>query len=340
MAQFMGVRKLPVVMLGEEYPLPNRVSIETTSYCNRVCSFCPISNGGRNFFTSMTDELYVKIIRELWERHWNGNLQLFLLNEPLLDKALLKRAAFARKALPECTMYISTNGDVIDYKGSKTLEYSLKRLKDIFDSGINSVNINIYDSGPAQAERYERIVSAAVHFGLAKYTTHKYRRLSPRSNWIALTDMRPERMSASATDMFYKRSEDDRRDVIAPQTYCARTQRHLVILYDGTVPICCAIDPTSKEMPVVGNINNSSIHDIWNSEMVFKYRYYTQNAQRVLPGCDTCGHKMSYSYFVRLVDAEDEVKHRWDNSLRAYQKSVNDGTYFQPQKLVQLQPSV
>lgn len=316
----------PSIMYGsEEYPLFTRLQIETSAYCNRTCHFCPMSMGRRPKQILMKDALFYKIIKEMYElKQFKANIRLFLLNEPLIDPGLFKKAKLARTALPKCTIYISTNGDAIDFRGKKTLEWSLTKLKAVYDSGINSINLNVYDDGPEQFERYSAIYSEAIRLGIAQPLEHKYRRVpDPKLNWLYLTDMRPNRESANIVDFFYSRTEEDRPESV-PDAYCARTQRHLVVLYDGRVPICCTLDPTGKDVVWAGDLNTQKMLEVWNSEIFFKYRYFTQFGSRRLPECDSCNDRMAYAWAVRHVDAPIEVKQHWANSLRSYetQKAV------------------
>lgn len=334
----LSLHKQPPVLYGsgEQYPLFNRISIETSSNCNRRCGFCPISKGRRDFTTRMTDELYFSIIRQLYEAQWDGVIQLFLLNEPFIDPDFKRKCRLARQALPECTIYASTNADVVDFRGSKTVDYSIDKLMGFYEAGVTTINLNIYDSGEEQAKRYNQIVDTMLSRGLVQLNKHKYSKVNPRRRWITLTDMRLERLTASSVDMFYEKTDVDRVGVKAKDAYCARTQRHLVVRYDGIVPLCCATDPTSEEVPIIGDLNRQTILDVWNSEMFFKYRYYTQQGKRVLPACDSCNHRMAYSYFVRLVNASKQVKERWARGLEAYQQAGDQ----QPPALINISKTV
>ena len=153
-------------------------------------------------------------------------------------------------------------------------------------------------------------------------TTHKYNAKPRDTKWVALTDMRKERLTSRTVDMFYDRTKEDRSREKRKSGHCARTQRHLVILFDGRVPICCAIDPTDDGVPFVGDVSKRSLRDVWNDELFFKYRYYTQRGSRDLPSCDTCNHRMAYPHMVRHVDAPDDVKARWRRGQAAYEATL------------------
>lgn len=284
------------VPLGQPYPLFNRVSIETTAYCNRSCSFCPVSHGRRPRQISMDDALYTRIVDELGELEFNGCIQMFLLNEPTLDKKLKDRAFELRTACPKATIYMSTNADTL---------ITPEDVHEYYDAGFNVINLNVYDTGPDQYSRLYKLYQDID----AEPTYNKYRRHSVRKRYVCLTDMRPERTDASTFDMFMNRSEEDRR--VSKDSYCARPHRHIVARYDGKVPLCCAMDPTSDRVVIAGDLNEQSLLDVWNGEVMFKYRWRLQQAMRDLPGCDNCNHKMAYSHVIRRVDADEETLEQW-----------------------------
>ncbi len=298
---------------GEEFPLFNRVQFETSSYCNRSCSFCPISSGRRPKQKLMTQELFDSVVSQLTELEFDGIVNLFHLNEPTLDKRLPSMLRQIRDAMPHITLYISTNADTIT-RGTDRVDM-LDRITDLFDAGLNVINLNIYDSGEEQAELLNDLAYQGVQYGLWKMTTNKYRKHPAKKRFVAVTDMRVDRLKSSSTDMFFARSVEDRQDVItAPQVQCGRPHRHLVIRYDGKVMLCCALDPTVDDALTVGDLNTQSIVDVWNCEQMFKYRYYLQQAKRTLPGCSTCNHRMAYSHVVRKVTANESTLLEWSKS--------------------------
>ena len=326
MPGFFDILKEPPVQYpGEDYPLFNRISIETISFCNRACVFCPCAWNDRGK-THMSDELYLKIVDELGVLGFDGVAQLFLLSEPFIDKTLPAKAKLLRERCPKVSIYISSNGDVLDkIVQSKGIEAGMALLEEHYAAGINVININSYDPGPDQLGRYNEYFERAAYYLKVKHTENKYRHHNPRGRYLCITDMRfGERESGEVktkgTDVFYIRNAQDRAKLAesgtrVPQMHCARTQRHIVALFDGRVPICCAIDPNDKDT-LVGDLNTQTLKEIWNSDVFFQYRYYTQQAQRVLPHCNTCTHKMAFPHVVRKVTADDATLERWKQDVK------------------------
>lgn len=321
MAGFFDVLTEPPVPLGEAYPLFNRISIETSSFCNRKCVFCPVSTGRRDpeatggTIKYMDMGLYAKIVNELGSYGFKGVAQMFLLNEPLLDKRLADMTKMLKDACPKSSTYLSTNGDPI-YGPGASLDKAIERMLHLYDHGINVINLNVYDEGEDQFNRYTELVAALTTRYEVEVTENRYRHHTPSKAFVALTDMRINRLSSKATDQFYQRGMNNRKPGSVKQSHCARTQRHLVVLYDGHVPICCAIDPTDLSLKQMGDLNEKTLWEIWQSADYFKYRYYTQQAKRVLPGCSTCDHKMSYPHVVRHVTASPEFIAKWDAEVK------------------------
>ncbi len=94
-----------------QFPLFNKIEIETINQCNNTCSFCPVNIlKDKRIHQQMTMELFESIILQLVSLNYQGTINLFSNNEPLLDSLLLERLKFARKNLPNAYIFIYTNG--------------------------------------------------------------------------------------------------------------------------------------------------------------------------------------------------------------------------------------
>jgi radical SAM protein with 4Fe4S-binding SPASM domain len=312
MPGFFDVMREPPVKPGESYPLFNRVSVETTSFCNRKCGFCPISKGTREDKKYMDPMLFDKVSNELGALGFAGVVQMFFLNEPFLDRRFLAMCETMRQRCDDATLYVSTNGDTLGREVGRARD----KLAEAFNAGATVINLNVYDGGEAGIERkrlYEELVESMGSWGV-ELTENKYRRHNPRRAYLAITDMRPERLSASVTDQFHDREHKDPGPGIP--RHCMRTQRHMVIEHDGRVPICCSIDPTEERTLRVGSVRDRTILEVWNDPVFHKYRWFTQQARRELPACRGCTHKMAYPHVVRKVTADDDTIAGWEREAR------------------------
>ena len=69
-----------------------RVEIETHSYCNRRCGYCPNVVGDRlGENKRMTSEVWLLVLRNLQEIDYEYNFVLNGYNEPLTDRIILSQ---------------------------------------------------------------------------------------------------------------------------------------------------------------------------------------------------------------------------------------------------------
>jgi radical SAM protein with 4Fe4S-binding SPASM domain len=119
----------------EESILPYRIVLETLSYCNGVCSFCPankiVDTRGKN---AMPMEMIDKILSELAAWRYAGVIALHGNSEPLLNENICQIVEKVRKALPDCIISIWTNGTKLDWSKHEAL----------FINGLNHMHINNY----------------------------------------------------------------------------------------------------------------------------------------------------------------------------------------------------
>ena len=90
------------------------IEIETINRCNGDCAFCPVNiNQPQRTFAKMEERLFKKIINELGEISYEGEIHLFSNNEPFLDERICKFAKYARLTVPKAYISIYTNGTLL-----------------------------------------------------------------------------------------------------------------------------------------------------------------------------------------------------------------------------------
>lgn len=278
MGSWFDVIYEPAIPFGEPYLPFTRVSIETTGWCNRACSFCPSRH--RRKGTLMSDSLYDSIVQQL--EGFDGVVQWFYCNEPLTDKRRLSRLRALRDAAPKCTIHLTTNGELLRKVGD---------IYDLFYAGVNSFNINVYDDSHWFRLRtlYLDILQSWKQI---KTGPHCWKKI--RGQYISLTSMiRPE--------LHKLHNWSNTVQVSNLQTgsgRCARPHRHIVVCWNGKVPVCCAVDPETTEP--LGDANIDKLVDIWNNRRFFEVRFQLQNANRAGP-CEGCVERMAYPHVVRDV---------------------------------------
>ena len=122
---------------NKKYPLPTEIEISESGICNRKCSFCPRSDPNfQDVKEFISDELIAKVVQELKSLDYSGVIRFSGFVEPLLDKKIYNHIGHFKKNLPNSRVEIVTNGDPLN----------LKRLKKLFESGLDKILISVYDT--------------------------------------------------------------------------------------------------------------------------------------------------------------------------------------------------
>ena len=100
------------------------IEIETLSYCNRKCAYCPNADWERlgdnnNFF--MSDNVFKVLIEQLADLGFTGRIAPHLYGEPMSDPRLTRWVKHMRNRLPKCQIKIVTNGDYLDLNSYEKL---------------------------------------------------------------------------------------------------------------------------------------------------------------------------------------------------------------------------
>ena len=122
-----------------------QIEVETTSFCNRTCSFCPNSFiDRRSQVLVMPEPAWRAIIDGLAEVGFRGTFVWSRYSEPLSERRILERIREVRGVAPGCRIALNTNGDYLD------AEY----FSMLCASGIDRVMVDLYvrDDAPTTLE--------------------------------------------------------------------------------------------------------------------------------------------------------------------------------------------
>jgi hypothetical protein len=265
-----------------------RIQIQTVSWCNRSCAFCPSGKFPvEKVFMSVP--VYQRIIDQLRDVHFAGRISPYLMNEPLLDKRLPELIAYTREHCPDSWIAINTNGDALS-------EALINRL---FDAGLNSLDVNAYDS-TAQHETHKALaarVAAQRHDLLCRigYSDKTFEGigLSRDTKIIHCRDMAfwEERfLTKIATPDLQNRSGNipGSRQVTEPLALgCPRPFQQMYVNHRGEAVLCC--NDWRFEV-IMGDTATASLDTIWRNTRYQQYRAHLQRQSRTLPLCDTCDY--------------------------------------------------
>ena len=204
-----------------------RVGIETTNECNRRCSYCPMSLD-KNFVKKvMKKELFYKIIKELKQIKFKGEICLVVYGEPLLDKRIEGFVRYVNKQL-NIKPHFFTNGDFLTiYKFRKLINCGLKIMI-------------IAQHGKVQSKNLERFFKQATKEDL------KYVRFD----------------KVSEDSCLVSRSGIDVKNKMFMSRFCRSPSSLIPIRADGIISLCC--NDYFNEV-IQGDVNKQSLIEIWNN---------------------------------------------------------------------------
>lgn len=177
------------------------VNMETYCFCNRKCYFCffherfPKREQG-----IMEEKTYKKIIDGLVKINFCGRVSPHNYGEPLMDKRLPSLIEYTRKKLPNCFIYIATNGDFLTDQLFRTL----------INKGVDHFFITDYDDKEKPFLQYIS-VKCPIHVTLRK------------SKFIKQYDR---------AGKIYNRK-------LALSNPCLRPSSQLLVNWKGDVILCC-----------------------------------------------------------------------------------------------------
>jgi GTP 3',8-cyclase len=228
----------------------DEVLIETTSLCNRKCSYCPVSLHDRGNFC-MAKETYSKVIDELGMIGFKGQLGYHFFGEPLLDRRLEDFTAYARKRLPSCHIMVYTNGDLL----------TMKRIDSLLSHGVSKIYVTLHEN-----KNIDNFLGLYGKVGKAKKSKIVVRHLDENS------------LLASRGGLIKAASREVR-------STCGYPSNSVTIDFHGNVVLCCE-DYFSRYR--WGNVNQQTLMEIWNKSAYRKVRADTLNGNFALPICANC----------------------------------------------------
>lgn len=253
---------------GTNMPLPSEVEISESGVCNRKCSFCPRSDPDfKDINEFIKPSLHSKLIDQLKEFNYSGVVRYSGFVEPLLDKNIYNLINEVRNKLPNSRCEIVTNGDVLNGK----------RLKKLFDSGLSTILISVYD-GEDDAKKFEKM---CIKENLRKdqfVIRHRY-----------YSEEKDFGLTISNRAGMMKNAEYNIQPLEKTLNLkCYYPSYTFFMDYNGDV-LMCPHDWGKKI--ILGNMNDKSFFEIWTSKKAIRIRKKLNKSDRNFSPCNICDVK-------------------------------------------------
>lgn len=258
---------------------PFCVQVELVEGCNLRCTFCGLNGirGKENNFKFMTVKTAVKVSKQLEIHKWNSRLEFAMHGEPTLNSHIVPIVRTFRRARPNASMMITTNG--AGFLKDVGLIDELLRYANVIAMD-DYANVNIVDrvlsrySGNHRVEYYPDNKDANPHT----------RRGKSERLLVVVRDISEETKGTHSTLNNHagagappNRKADGKR--------CAKPFREMSIRWDGSVAVCCN---DWRGYYGCGNLLDQDLGDIWNGPEFRAARRKLYHGQRDFGPCNGC----------------------------------------------------
>ena len=239
------------------------IQIQTQTYCNLNCQFCP-NNKIKREHGEMTLKLYNDIINQLSVIKYSGEILLYLHCEPLLEKRMPKLIKIARKKCPNAVIGLFSNGT----------QLTNNLMNELFNSGLSFLRINDYTMVQEKIHKIKEIYdikSKIMNF--VSYPKYKDR-------IKIFTYFQNIRKMSNRSGLM------EGIGIPTPlNLFCNRPFEQLYINFKGEALFCCN-DWLFKEK--IGQLSKNSIFEIWQNARYNKLRCELLNNKRkgICTECD------------------------------------------------------
>jgi len=230
------------------------VELEINSMCNRKCSYCPNVSAERPL-GYMEESLFQRIMGDLAEMDFDGNVAYHFYGEPLLDKRLPDFVEYTARHVPNCRPIIYSNGDFL----------TLELFRHFIQRGLARFLITQHDN--RMPPNLERIMNEATD-PEKKHLVFRFANslnMNNRSGFVPTLSVLHNPL----------------------QVPCDWPLATMVITMNGDVVPCCN---DYFETEVVGNVRTHSLCEVWCSERFERFRRALsrgdREASRLCVKCD------------------------------------------------------
>ena len=246
------------VVLYNDKPLFSFIDINPTELCNRTCEFCPRFDPKiyPNKNLHMDIDIANKIRKQLEVLNWSGSINISGNGEPLLHKDIVGLVgALGDKIHVE----ITTNGDFL----------KVDLIKDLYKNHLDYMVVSMYD-GPEQIEYFTKLFDDS-EIDKSRYVL--------RDRWYKEDEEYGLILTNRAGTFSWNKN-------IGIGKECFYMHYSMQIDWNGDVLFC--IQDIYGKTRTFGNIKDTSLLSIWNSEDMSKYRELLGRGDRSKSPCNKC----------------------------------------------------
>jgi len=299
-----------------------RVEVETHSFCNRRCNYCPNVVGDRlGDNKQMRPEHWQMIIGNLAEIGYSHNLVFQSYNEPLADRAILDRLREARASVPGARLMTYTNGDYLD------ADY----LQALAEAGLDYMHVSIHTRYNGA---YSEVDALNLIARLVRRLRCKIRYKQLKAGAYIVAQIPHDRIEIEVRAINFMQQGNDRGGLIelkhkppARTAPCHFPFVHFYVGFSGNITPCCHVrsDSEAHKPFLYGNLDDyGSIFEAWAGQVGARWRRELISPLPKGGPCETC----TAPFLDGSAKSLEQVRAIWT-------RHVQDGVLPTPQAIVQ-----
>lgn len=264
--------------------------IETTSFCNAKCAFCPNSILKREK-TIMSQEIFEKIIDRIKAENISvSNFILHLNGEPLIDKELFNRIRRLKEEFPGACVRFTSNFALADEAV----------INNIFDSHLDRITLSL---NSINADEYRKIMNLSYETtinNINRLLSAKRERNSKLEVWLSIVETSDNFDEVKEFKEMFKGQAEVRVQKLGQwvdeeneklkisdrdrEGICSILYRTVNILSNGDFALCCF----DAEGMVNKNIMDTDIQTAWQSDIFDTIRKWHLKNGKTNKECIRC----------------------------------------------------
>ena len=261
------------------------IKLETSSYCNRVCNYCPVAEFGRKDKNLIISQSIMNSVRNALKKiNYDKRLDFSLYNEPLENEIIFDAIDQFHKVIPNAILSLNSNGDYIK---------NINKLVKLSEKGLKEITITLHTPPKQKWKRSSREsalkrFAKKINFKLVdkhiknlkfSFNIKNLHCIVYCPNWFEIG-------SSRGGTIDYLNTKNIR------QKPCTKPFREFTIYYDGFVTPCCEIyhDKNYNEHAVGHILPNdpSSIFNVYSGKYLTMWRKGLFDYSPKKGPCATC----------------------------------------------------
>ncbi len=282
------------VDLAAAHPLavPFVVQVEPTNVCNFRCPICPESFPDyaerAGYYQEMHPNTWNNVMRSLREWSRVKVMRFWHTGEPMLNPRLPDMILEASEVADRTE--VTTNGSMLGRRGDALLASGLDHLRvSVYGTdnrayelatGGRSTLTEIWDNVGAFREKRDGLKQAHPHI-YAELVADNPDPTAFAQQWEGVADSWGVKEIHNWGSALVNLGDSPREKLVCPFPFY-----ELFVKADGSVTVCCV--DWANEL-VAGNVNHSSLFDIWNGPRLAELRgVHLAGRRRALNACRDC----------------------------------------------------